>query len=123
MICATRLAVWTVTAGVLVVVAAGSLAAAAGVQDDQRQPGDVEIVAERFDYPDQVVVGPGTDAVFVHNRDRGRHTFVVEGTGVGPVEVPAGSDVRVPIDLAPGTYRFYCSVAGHDGMEGTLTVE
>ena len=37
--------------------------------------------------------------------------------------VPVSTDVRIPADLAPGTYRYYCDIAGHESMEGTLVVE
>jgi plastocyanin len=54
------------------------------------------------------------------------HAIAVEGNGVakaGEVVQPGGTS-KVSLDLKPGTYTFYCPVAGHRqaGMEGTLTV-
>ena len=42
---------------------------------------------------------------------------------IEPVELPADSPVRVELDLAPGTYRYYCDIAGHENMQGTLVVQ
>ncbi len=113
--------IWTVTGTLLVIGAMGALVAGAAVEDDERIAGDVEIVAESYEFPDEVVVGDDADALFVRNRDRGRHTFVIEGV-VDAVELPANTDVRIPVDLEPGTYEFICDVAGHDSMRGTLVV-
>lgn len=113
--------VWTGTFGVLVLAALGSILAAAAVEDDPVQPGDTILVASSFEYPEELVTDPASGAVVVRNEDRARHTFVVEGQ-VPAVEVPAGSQVRVDLDLAPGTYRYFCDIAGHEAMEGTLVV-
>lgn len=106
---------------VLVLAAIVAAVAAAGVDDDVAQPGDVTVVAEDFDYPEVVEVGADATGLLVENLDAGRHNLVVEGE-VDAVELPAGTDTRVALDLEPGEYRFYCSVPGHDGMEGTLRV-
>jgi plastocyanin len=113
--------VWTLAVGGLVVIVACSLVAAAAVDDDEIRPGDTEIVARDLEFPAEVVVEPDSTAVFVRNEDRFRHTFVVEGA-VDAVELPADTDVRVKLDLAPGTYRYFCDVRGHEDMEGTLIV-
>ena len=101
--------------------AAGSLVAAANVEDDVARPGDAEIVAADFAFPDVVETGTTSTGVLVRNSDRGRHTFVVEGQ-TAAVEIPASSEVRVALDLAPGSYRYYCNVPGHEAMEGALVV-
>lgn len=52
------------------------------------------------------------------------HDVVIEEAGdTQVVEARSGTQVG-SIELEPGTYTFYCSVAGHRtaGMEGTLTV-
>lgn len=54
------------------------------------------------------------------------HAIAIEGQGVdedGQVAQPGGSST-VTATLKPGTYVFYCPVAGHreGGMKGTLTV-
>jgi uncharacterized cupredoxin-like copper-binding protein len=59
--------------------------------------------------------------LWVDNQDPFHHTFVIDGTDVREVLV-ASSSVRVPVDLAPGSYRFWCDVPGHESMEGVLDV-
>ncbi len=114
--------VW-VAAG-LVLAAGATLAAvtSANVPVDISQPGDVEVVATGTAFPDDVSLPQDAGAVLVRNDDPFRHTFEIEGL-VGPVELPAGATVRIPLDLAPGQYAFTCDVVGHVGMAGTLTIE
>ena len=54
------------------------------------------------------------------------HGIAVQGNGVdkdGPTVQP-GEMSTVTVTLKPGTYTYYCPVAGHEaaGMKGTLTV-
>jgi plastocyanin len=46
------------------------------------------------------------------------------GAVVGATATFQGGSRTFSLDLAPGTYKFYCTVPGHRaaGMEGTLTV-
>jgi plastocyanin len=98
-----------------------SLVAAASVDADARQDGDVAIVTERSVFPAAVDVPAREAVLWVDNRDPFHHTFVIDGTDVREVLV-ASSSVRVPVDLAPGNYRFWCDVPGHETMEGLLDV-
>lgn len=118
---AAGLKVWAATLAVLVVAAAGSLVAAAGVEDDAAQPGDTQFVAEDFEYPEVVSMDAASGALVIRNADRARHTFVIEGQ-LPAVELPASTQVRIPLDLAPGSYRYFCDIVGHEAMEGTLVV-
>jgi plastocyanin len=55
----------------------------------------------------------------------GPHTFTVElddGAETVAQVFSSGEPATGEIELEAGTYRFYCSIAGHEGMEGTLTV-
>jgi plastocyanin len=104
------------------VLAATSLVAAAAVTDDTAQPGDARVTASGVEFTEQVTMDASSAAgILVSNDDPIRHTFVIDGA-VDAVELPADTDVRVEVDLAPGTYRFYCDVTGHENMEGTLVV-
>ena len=55
------------------------------------------------------------------------HDIALEGNGVNEkgATVQNGGTSKVSVSLKPGTYQFYCTVAGHreGGMEGTLTVK
>jgi plastocyanin len=98
-----------------------SLVAAASVDADARQDGDVAIVTERSAFPERVEVPAGEGVLWVDNQDAFHHTFVIDGTDVRQV-LAASSSVRIPVDLAQGTYRFWCDVPGHESMEGVLDV-
>ena len=116
----------------LVAVIAYGVVETLGVDSDERQSGDVVLVAEDVDYfpegedPEreddvQLTVEQG-GAVFVDNKDLYRHTFTVERLGIDE-EIQAGVDQRVVIDAEPGRYEFVCEVEGHeDDMKGTLIV-
>jgi plastocyanin len=105
--------------GVLVLL---SVAMTATAGDDAMADGDVVVVAENVEYPERLEAAVGNVAFFVENRDRVRHTFVIEGTDVKQ-ELPAARDRRVEVNLTAGEYRFICDVPGHERMEGTLVVK
>lgn len=99
-----------------------SVVAASAVSSDERQPGDVAVAAANVDYPERVDALQG-GSLWVQNQDPFRHTFVVEGTDVH-TELPGTSAVRLDMSLAPGTYRFFCDVPGHEeAMRGALYVK
>ncbi len=118
-------------AAILAVVGVG-IVATLNVEEDERQEGDVVLVADDADYvlegedpnrQDQaeLTVEQG-GAVFIDNNDLYRHTFVIEALGVDE-EVQAGIGRRLVIDVAPGQYEFLCDVEGHEeDMKGTLIV-
>lgn len=53
------------------------------------------------------------------------HNVTLEDVEGGATETVTGDSTSVTVNLEPGTYTYFCSVAGHreGGMEGTLTVE
>jgi len=114
---------WTAggAVGLAVVATVVSLVAAASVDAEARQDGDVPIVTERSRFPERVEMPAGEAVLWVDNQDPFHHTFLIDGTDVREVMV-ASSSVRVPVDLDPGTYRFWCDVPGHEAMEGVLDV-
>jgi len=105
-------------AGIAVVI---SVAAALSVGSDPLQPGDVAIAVDRSVFPEEVAVPADATALWVDNQDPFHHTLVIDGTDVHAV-LAGSTAVRIPIDLAPGRYRYWCDVPGHESMEGHLDV-
>ena len=53
------------------------------------------------------------------------HNLTIAGVAGASVDVPAGGDpYTLEVTLAPGTYRLFCSLTGHDaaGMHTTIAV-
>jgi plastocyanin len=98
-----------------------SLIAAASVDADARQPGDVPIEVVRAVFPERVEVPAGPAALWIDNQDPLHHTLVVEDSDVRVI-LPASTAVRAEVDLAPGTHRYLCDVPGHESMVGELHV-
>jgi plastocyanin len=107
--------------GIAAVATVGSLVAAASVVAAAQQAGDVAIVTDRSTFPERVELAAGEGVLWVDNQDPFHHTFVLDGTDVHEV-LAASSSVRIPVDLAPGSYRYWCDVPGHKSMEGELDV-
>jgi plastocyanin len=107
--------------GLAAVATVVSLVAAASVDADAHQDGDVAIVTAGSVFPESVEVPAGEAVLWVDNEDPFHHTFLIDGTDIREPLV-ASSSVRVPVDLTPGSYRFWCDVPGHESMEGVLDV-
>ena len=107
--------------GLAVVAIVVSLVAASAVDADAHQDGDVAVVTQRSTFPASVEVPAGEAVLWLDNQDPFHHTFLIDGTDIREVMV-ASSSVRVPIDLAAGSYRYWCDVPGHESMEGVLDV-
>jgi plastocyanin len=80
----------------------------------------------KFDQGD-VTAKAGKVTVKFNNPSSVPHAVEIEGNGVEE-ETETVTDSEAPpitVDLKPGTYEYYCPVAGHEaaGMKGTLTVE
>ncbi len=107
--------------GVLGALASVALVATAATSGDERRDGDITVSIDSTAFPEQILAGSG-DVLFIDNSHIFRHSFTVEGTDID-VELPALQAVRVPIDLATGTYAVICNVPGHEDMTGVLIVE
>jgi plastocyanin len=104
-------------AAATVVVAAVAMLTASG---DDAEADDVPVAVVEAAFPARIAAATG-DTLFVDNRDLFRHTFTVEGTDLD-VELPATQGVRIPLELAPGSYEVVCAVPGHDFMQASLEV-
>lgn len=57
------------------------------------------------------------------NRDLWWHTFTIDELGVD-LKVPMGAEREVTFSAPAGTYKYYCSIPGHDAiMHGTLSIK
>lgn len=68
----------------------------------------------------KVVLFGANDSVLPHNV----HVLDADGNDLGSsINLPTpGSNGTMELDLAPGTYRIVCKIAGHTSMDSTLTV-
>lgn len=99
----------------------GSLVANVAAGDAMPESGDVVVVtAGRTFFPPRIS-GSGEVTVYVDNTSPGRHTFTIDELGFEK-ELPGGTAQRFMVDAPPGTYTFRCTVPGHEGMVGVLTV-
>jgi plastocyanin len=115
---ARRLGVTAVgLAAATVAVSAVAFVTSAG---EEAEVGDTTVALEKAEFPEVIEVAAGS-TLFVDNRDLFRHTFTVEEVDLD-VELPATQGVRVPIDVAPGSYEVTCAVPGHEFMDATLQV-
>ena len=91
--------------------------------DPLGQPGDVTIYTEDIEFfPQTRSAEAGRVTVFLENKDLTAHTFSVEKLDVDEA-VPGGGSARIVFEAASGSYEFFCSIAGHEEMTGTLVVE
>ena len=113
------------------IIAGGLMLAACGGNGDDAGNGDgdpdVSVTgtdALAFE-PDQLSAEAGSITVELIAEEGVEHTFVVEeASDAEVVAAQPGETATGSIELEPGTYTFYCDVAGHReaGMEGTLEV-
>jgi plastocyanin len=74
--------------------------------------------------PNDITVKSG-DTLQVSNDGATVHNLTVEGEDVATDDIEPGSSEDLTVDLAPGDYKFECTIADHaaQGMTGTLTVD
>ena len=78
--------------------------------------------------PAELSAKAGTVTVNFDNPAALAHDVVIEdesGNEVGKTDLITQSSAETTVDLAAGTYTYYCDVPGHreGGMEGKLTVK
>ena len=86
---------------------------------------EIQVAGTSFEFdPDEITIDAGEDVAIVLTSEDILHDFTVEGEE-GHVAADGGETASGGFRIdAPGTYTFYCSVAGHreEGMEGSLVV-
>ncbi|HEV2059305.1 MAG TPA: cupredoxin domain-containing protein [Solirubrobacteraceae bacterium] len=99
--------------------------------DEQPAAATVEVAADPggdLDYvQDSLTARAGSVTFAFTNESSIPHDFNIEQDGeqVDGTEVITQSEEDLTVDLEPGQYTYYCSVANHreEGMEGELTIE
>jgi plastocyanin len=108
---------------VFVIAAAGSRVPGVGTSQEAR-PGDITVEMRDLQFSDDDLDATvGELGVVVTNHDLFWHTFTIDELDVD-VRVPVGGTRRTSFAVSQGTYRFVCTIPGHEsaGMEGTLVV-
>jgi plastocyanin len=117
----------------------GAALAGCGGDDDASAGGDglstgsgdgggstVTVVAQdslSFD-DDEYTASAGEVTIDYENGGNLTHTLLIDGVDDFKLSVAANGDTdEGTAELAPGDYRIYCDVPGHESMEATLTVE
>jgi len=123
----------------IIVILAGFFGADAIHEDEQKAKEKAKATAEASK-PDLIVeaydigfkekelkIGPGKVRIQEVNTGATAHTLDIEGVSSGrKLSVPSnGSKDTATFDLQPGTYTYFCDIAGHRGagMEGKLIVD
>jgi plastocyanin len=90
--------------------------------------GPATLTIEAFDVyfsPKSVKAPAGKLAIDYVLKGSQQHTLVIDGVKDFELKVgPGAKSESGTVDLAPGSYTFYCSIPGHraQGMQGTITV-
>ncbi|HEX9122241.1 MAG TPA: cupredoxin domain-containing protein [Actinomycetota bacterium] len=71
--------------------------------------------------PSKVSVTSGSTITVDNTTPSTPHTFTIKGSDVD-ITLDGGLSQDVEIDLAPGTYTFYCRFHESLGMKGTITI-
>jgi plastocyanin len=86
----------------------------------------IEVIGNQFTYdPSEVTIpAAGSSTIRLVNTDVVEHDFTVDELGISIKAPVGGSGEATVTDAAPGTYKVYCTVAGHEaaGMVGSLVV-
>jgi len=107
--------------GVVIAASLFSLAAMLTLDGDSQQPGDVVVMTEYGKFPDRIEISAGSHWFYLENRDRIRHTFVVDDLGIN-MDMPSAVSRREQATIPAGEYSFYCDVPMHESMRGALVV-
>lgn len=93
-------------------------------QIEAKAPTDLDLTTENMHYS-QTELSPENGQVILHlsNHDLWWHTFTINELGVD-VKIPMEAERVITFNAPPGTYRYYCSIPGHEAtMHGTLVIK
>lgn len=104
-------------------------ASIAAVTPEAAADGSLTLTVEAVDLafkPNAIAIPANNDVkVTLKNSGALQHDFVIDNPVVDSDLIDGGSSKDFTLNLAPGTYNFYCSVEGHAdaGMVGTIVAE
>ena len=87
----------------------------------------INVVVDDFSFTlDTLETGAGTVTFVILNNGAMPHDFAIRGEHVvqkTPM-IKSGDSATLTVELEPGTYTYFCTIAGHEqlGMSGTFTV-
>jgi plastocyanin len=119
---AAKLTGQVVLALLLVITASGLLVRQRQVE--VKQVTDINLTAENMHFS-QTELSSENGQVTLHlsNHDLWWHTFTIDELGVD-VKIPMEAERVITFSALPGTYRYYCSIPGHEAtMHGTLVIK
>ncbi|HLF41219.1 MAG TPA: cupredoxin domain-containing protein [Acidimicrobiia bacterium] len=115
----------------LLVVVALAAGACGGGGDDDAGSGDngddakgLQVSGDEYSFePATLTAEAGTVTITLKNTGTLEHDFTIDQPKL-QVAVLAGMAKTGSVEMDPGTYKFYCSVPGHEavGMKGEMTV-
>lgn len=74
--------------------------------------------------PTHLTAPAGILSIRLTNVESGSHDLRIRDISGFDLSVSGDGDTaQKKVDLKPGTYRYYCSIPGHDQMKGTLVVK
>jgi len=117
----------TIAAGL---VAVALLAACGGSSGSGQPAGSIQVTMTEFKFTPSTISAPSGKIVFwLVNSGTTQHDLAIRdssGTTLATSELVSAGDQKEfdAINVAAGTYTFYCTQPGHEasGMKGTLTV-
>ena len=87
--------------------------------------GKITVTSEGVDYDvDKILAEPGEFEVTYVNDDSQQHNFFIADED-GIADAAGGETAMYSWDLTAGTYKFFCTIPGHEaqGMKGSIVVE
>ena len=85
---------------------------------------ELDLTAENMHFSQTELISEnGQVSLHLSNHDLWWHTFTIDELGVN-VGIPMEAERVVTFSAPPGTYRYYCSIPGHEAtMHGTLIIK
>lgn len=112
--------------GAVVIACGGSSATPTPEPTPEPAAAAIEVIGNQFKYDPAEVTIPsaGSSTIRLVNKDVVEHDYTIDELEISIKAAVGGSGEATLTDVAPGTYKVYCTVPGHEaaGMVGSLVV-